>query len=241
MSHFIERVRYPKLPEDLTNELFLGLFWEETFFNNIRQVGKGTGVGFGQVEPSTFINLHGGNPADDDKVGPDDRRLRQSRRDMALSYGYHIEWHKLPIVSETIVVSIPGTTSTRRERKTHLAPNAHLSIELSIKLSMCSMHYLYVAKGGRRGALQAYGGVGYGGSGNPFSDSERVGKLAKIQACETDLLKLPRHLKGKDRETAIMEALNKAKNFKLQFENWREILFNPADRVLQEMREKAGY
>jgi hypothetical protein len=36
-----------------TPELILGICWEETFFNNVKQT-VGTAVGFGQTEPSNF-------------------------------------------------------------------------------------------------------------------------------------------------------------------------------------------
>jgi len=35
------------------DELYIGLFWEESIFNNLKQVG-GTAVGFGQIEPREF-------------------------------------------------------------------------------------------------------------------------------------------------------------------------------------------
>ncbi len=35
------------------DELYIGLFWEESIFNNKKQVG-GTAIGFGQMEPKEF-------------------------------------------------------------------------------------------------------------------------------------------------------------------------------------------
>src|SRR5882724_6298642 len=35
------------------DELYIGLFWEESIFNNLKQVG-GTAIGFGQIEPREF-------------------------------------------------------------------------------------------------------------------------------------------------------------------------------------------
>jgi hypothetical protein len=43
--------------EDFSDHLLLAIFWEETCFNNVAQTGKGTAVGFGQVEPSEFWKL----------------------------------------------------------------------------------------------------------------------------------------------------------------------------------------
>jgi hypothetical protein len=42
---------------DFPDRLLIGIFWEETLFNNIYQIGGGTGVGFGQVEPSEFHRM----------------------------------------------------------------------------------------------------------------------------------------------------------------------------------------
>jgi hypothetical protein len=45
-----------QLPTVFTDELLLSIFWEETQFNNIRQL-KGTAVGFGQLEPAELWTL----------------------------------------------------------------------------------------------------------------------------------------------------------------------------------------
>jgi hypothetical protein len=42
-------------PTPIDREMVLAIMWEETFFNNGRQIGGGTGQGFGQVEPSNFM------------------------------------------------------------------------------------------------------------------------------------------------------------------------------------------
>ena len=244
MSDWIERVRYAQLPREFTNELFLGIFWEETFFNNVRQQGKGTGVGFGQVEPSTFITLHGGDPADDARLDADERRFRQYKRNKARSFGYFIDPSSIPTITQMIPVrkkDASGQWKTRMERKVSLAPGVTLSLELGIKLSMCALHHLYAEKGSRSSALKAYGGIGYTGSGNPMSDSKRLKKLNGIVACEKHLLQLPKGLTGRPREDSIMRALNKAKNFELKYELWRDILFNAADRALEEMAIKYGF
>ncbi len=45
-------------PTPITSELMLAIFWEEgPFFNNVFQVGSGTAVGFGQVEPYEFYRF----------------------------------------------------------------------------------------------------------------------------------------------------------------------------------------
>src|SRR5690348_4811983 len=96
MLALIRAVRYPQLPATFTNELFVSLFWEETFFNNMRQTGAGTAVGFGQVEPSEFLKFHGGNPEDDEKLDQANRVFRQDKRTKAKSFGYFVDYGLLP-------------------------------------------------------------------------------------------------------------------------------------------------
>lgn len=47
---------------EFTSELLIGIFWEETMFQNRRQMGGGPAVGFGQVEKQiiTAVNQHFG-------------------------------------------------------------------------------------------------------------------------------------------------------------------------------------
>lgn len=40
-----------------SDRLMIGIFWEESMFNNVFQVGGGTGIGFGQVEPAEFHRM----------------------------------------------------------------------------------------------------------------------------------------------------------------------------------------
>jgi hypothetical protein len=40
-----------------SDRFLIAIFWEESLFNNVFQGGKGTAVGFGQVEPSEFSKL----------------------------------------------------------------------------------------------------------------------------------------------------------------------------------------
>ena len=45
-----------QLHDVFSDELLLAIFWEESQFNNIKQI-KGTAVGFGQVEPAELWTL----------------------------------------------------------------------------------------------------------------------------------------------------------------------------------------
>ncbi|HXI59281.1 MAG TPA: hypothetical protein VNO55_24610 [Polyangia bacterium] len=42
---------------DFPDRLLIGIFWEESLFNNVYQIGGGTGIGFGQVEPAEFHRM----------------------------------------------------------------------------------------------------------------------------------------------------------------------------------------
>ncbi len=43
--------------KEFSDRFLMAIFWEESLFNNVFQGGKGTAVGFGQVEPSEFWKL----------------------------------------------------------------------------------------------------------------------------------------------------------------------------------------
>ncbi len=59
MLHLIKTRRYKLLTADITDELLLGLFWEETTFANIREMDKAgnDAVGFGQVNTRELWRL----------------------------------------------------------------------------------------------------------------------------------------------------------------------------------------
>ena len=42
----------------VTDQLLLAIFWEESLFNNIKQIG-GTAIGFGQMEPTELKRMNG--------------------------------------------------------------------------------------------------------------------------------------------------------------------------------------
>jgi hypothetical protein len=56
MYHLIVTNRVQMYKEVFSPELIIGICWEETFFNNIKQE-QGTAVGFGQTEPAEFWKL----------------------------------------------------------------------------------------------------------------------------------------------------------------------------------------
>src|SRR6187401_1229856 len=57
MFTLLEQWRVPLLKPVFSTELLLAICWEESLFNNVKQDGDGTAVGFGQTEPSEFWKL----------------------------------------------------------------------------------------------------------------------------------------------------------------------------------------
>jgi len=54
MAHLVNLNFQIWMPTPFDTESILAIFWEETFFNNVTQIGSGTAVGFGQTEPKEF-------------------------------------------------------------------------------------------------------------------------------------------------------------------------------------------
>jgi hypothetical protein len=48
---------YNFMKSTFSDRLLIGIFWEESMFNNVFQIGGGTGMGFGQVEPAEFHRM----------------------------------------------------------------------------------------------------------------------------------------------------------------------------------------
>jgi hypothetical protein len=59
MWHLLETYRYELLADDITNEVLIGLFWEESTFKNIREMDPNgnNAVGFGQVNTRELWRL----------------------------------------------------------------------------------------------------------------------------------------------------------------------------------------
>jgi len=59
MWHLLDTYRYELLAEDITNELLIGLFWEESTFENIRELDLqgNNAVGYGQVNTRELWRL----------------------------------------------------------------------------------------------------------------------------------------------------------------------------------------
>jgi len=59
MWHLLETYRYEQLAEDITNEVLIGLFWEESTFENIRELDPNgnNAVGFGQLNTREMWRL----------------------------------------------------------------------------------------------------------------------------------------------------------------------------------------
>ena len=59
MWHLLETYRYELLTEEITNEVLIGLFWEESTFENIRELDPNgnNAVGFGQLNTREMWRL----------------------------------------------------------------------------------------------------------------------------------------------------------------------------------------
>jgi len=66
MWHLIKMRRYKSLTADITDEVLIGLFWEETTFMNIRELDPNgnDAVGFGQINTRELWRLLGPLKAD---------------------------------------------------------------------------------------------------------------------------------------------------------------------------------
>src|SRR5262245_40660999 len=60
MYDLIGRSRVQPLQDLFTDFLIMAICWEESMFNNKKQDGSGTAVGFGQTEPGELWKLDGG-------------------------------------------------------------------------------------------------------------------------------------------------------------------------------------
>src|SRR5215831_7846316 len=61
MWHLIKTQRYKLLTQDITDEVLVGLFWEESTFANIRELDPNgnDAIGFGQVNTRELWRLIG--------------------------------------------------------------------------------------------------------------------------------------------------------------------------------------
>lgn len=187
-----------KYKDDFSDRLLLAIFWEETCFNNIHQTGKGTAVGFGQVEPSEFWKLKSYG------LGlPPTRKVVTK----------YMENGKEVTVTETIATSVP----TEGQSVQATASILHCMRRQFSSQQACLESYagLSYAK-----EIEAKNKV------IKPSSAERLKIIENRKACEKDLENIkPFQTYGPAEQEIILKALNKARPFELVREEFRKVLF----------------
>ncbi len=183
-------------PTPFTPELMMSIFWEESLFNNIAQVGSGTAVGYGQVEPAEFYRF------DAKKLNSPNAGMKAMAQ-QAQAKGYLV--HNLPPVA-------------KNGNKTVL--NGNLTDEQAVQVAMALVRDMHERGRSRKGILDGYAGVGFTG---PQADHLKGNGRQKVidgwLRCEAKLIAC-----GKSDADAVMLALQEAKAFNAWSE-FRAILF----------------
>jgi len=183
-------------PTPFTPELMAAIFWEESLFSNTAQVGSGTAVGYGQVEPAEFYRFNARNL---NSPSPAMKAMAQQVQ----KKGYLV--HNLPPV-------------VKNGNKTSL--NGTLTDDQAVQVAMALVRDLHERGRSRKGILAGYAGIGFTG---PQADHLKGDGRQKIVdgwlRCETKLLAC-----SKTDADAVMMALQEAKGFN-QWAEFRAILF----------------
>lgn len=186
-------------PTPFTPELMMSIFWEESLFNNIAQVGSGTAVGYGQVEPAEFYRF------DAKKLNSPNAGMKQMAQAVQAK-GYLV--HNLPPVA-------------KNGNKTVL--NGTLTDEQAVQVSMALVRDMHERGRSRKGILDGYAGVGFTG---PQADHLKGNGRQKVidgwLRCEAKLIAC-----NKSDADAVMLALQEAKPFN-SWNEFRAILFPTA-------------
>lgn len=183
-------------PTAFTPELMIAIFWEESLFNNTAQVGSGTAVGYGQVEPAEFYRFNAKNLQSPSAA-------MRGMAEEAQRKGYLV--HNLPPVSKA-----GGQTML----------NGALSDEQAVQVAMALVRDMHERKRSRNGILQGYAGVGF--QGDQPARLQGNGRQEIINGwlrCEAKLLSC-----SKSDADVVMVALREAKSFN-QWDEFRSILF----------------
>jgi hypothetical protein len=173
-------------PTPVDREIVIAIMWEETFYNNQPQRKRGTGQGFGQVEPSNFVNFDADSP-----TRPQYRTsayLREQSR-KARDNGYAVA--KLPDVTDGRAAT-PVTNDT-----------------MGVKIVCAQIRHLFESKSS---ILLAYAGYFY----VPEAEKpDRVAIVNRWKACADALraLKLSGVDDVYANQNAIANALGQAKGF----------------------------
>lgn len=183
-------------PTPFSCELMIAIFWEESMFNNIAQVGSGTAVGYGQVEPAEFYRFNAKNLQ---SPSPAMKAMAQEVQ----RKGYLV--HGLPPM-------------VKNGNKTTL--NGSLTDEQAVQVAMALVRDMHERKRSKKGILQGYAGVGFTGS-----QAEHLKGNGRLKIID-GWLRCEAKLQGcsKSDADAVMSALFEAKAFN-QWDEFRKILF----------------
>jgi hypothetical protein len=183
-------------PTPFSPELMMAIFWEESLFNNTAQVGSGTAVGYGQVEPAEFYRF------DAKKLNSPSPAMKAMAQSVQAK-GYLV--HNLPPVA-------------KNGNQTVL--NGSLTDEQAVQVAMALVRDLHERGRSKKGILQGYAGVGFTG---PQADHLKGDGRQKVidgwLRCEAKLINA-----NKSDADAVMMALQEAKPFNA-WQEFRAVLF----------------
>jgi hypothetical protein len=183
----------------ISPELVLGIFWEETLFNNVFQTPPGTGVGYGQTEPAEFYRFNANNLKNGNKE-------IAARAQKALDHGY-------------AVFGLPPVMHLPNRRPFSSAPLTDMQ---SVQIALAMIRDLRESGMSAGGILNAYAGVGFQGeqAAHLARPGGRQGIIKGWRNCEGQLKAA---IPAKNRK-GILQALKEAREFK-QDEAFAKILF----------------
>jgi hypothetical protein len=201
MYSLITYKRIHLLEDVFTDELIVGICWEETYFNNIKQ-DKGTAMGFGQVEPSDFWSLKTEDAQRNGYFVPD---LPEARK-----LGPGIIVSERPLTDEQSVQVVSATLCHRffaLSAHPQAVLESYAGLPFSRKLAKQVKDKLITPEDAKKI--------------DPLGPEERLQKIKGWQACEKILLDLPN---GGDPRPQIRAALKAARTYP-DGEAWDKILF----------------
>lgn len=186
-------------PTGISPELIVAIFWEETFFNNIFQIGAGTAVGYGQTEPAEFYRFNTNNLKGHNKAFADLARKAQSK-------GYAV--NNLP----RVIYNPDGRVTC----------GGQLTDEQSVQVALAMIRDLYERGKDPHTILNGYAGVGFKGE-QAAHLARPGGREAIIQGWHECEKRLKEAIPANDAD-GIMAALKFARPFN-QDDEFRAVLF----------------
>lgn len=187
-----------RFKDDFSDRLLLAIFWEETCFNNIHQSGKGTAVGFGQVEPSEFW-----------KLKPYGLGLPPTRKIVTRT----MVSGKEETTTKTVAGSIPTEAQSVQMTACILhALRQHFKSQKACLEAYAGLEYAKQQEAAKKEIKP--------------SSAERSKIIENWKLCEEALMNIkPFQTYGPSEQEVILKALNTAKPFTAVREEFRKVLF----------------